>query len=315
MAQTAPNEADRIGRRLRLRDLRVLTEVVRCGSMAKAAVHLAMSQPTVSEAIASLERAVGVRLLDRHAQGVEATPYAEVLIKRGRAAFDELRQGLLEIEFLANPTIGEVRIACPEFVAAGLLPGAIATFAEQHPGVVFHLMHQDTTTLNNHELQDRSVDLILNRLPPDFVDDDFRTEELFHDPHWIIVGLKSPWATRRKVRLEQLCDERWILPPSPLIQKSLEANFEIRGSKPPKIYVSSASLLLRTELLATGRFVSVMHASTLARNAKVWGLKRLNVDIDLRSPPISLVTLRRRTPTPVVERFMKHLRMIAASAA
>ena len=313
MTPSQPDWDDRIGRRLKLRDLHVLAEVVRCGSMAKAATHLSMSQPAVSEAISSLERAVGTRLLDRHAQGIGATPYADVLIRRTRAVFDELRQGVQEIEFLSNPTVGEIRIACPEFVAAGLLPRAIAEFVEKYPGVTFHVMHQDTTTLKNQELQDRAVDMIISRVPSGFADDDVNVESLFHDPHWIIVGVKSPWARRRKIPLEQLCDEPWILPPSPVIYSLLSSSFESRGVRLSKVCVTSASLLLRTELLATGRFISVMHASILVRNAKTWGLKRLNVDFDLRSPPISLITLKKRTPSPVVQRFMGHLRDIAAT--
>src|SRR2546425_12076877 len=105
---------NRIGRRLRLRDLHILSTVVQWGSMAKAASHLAMSQPAVSEAIASLEAALGVRLLDRTPHGVEPTLYASALLRRGLVVFDELRQGVKEIEFLADPTVGEVRIGCIE---------------------------------------------------------------------------------------------------------------------------------------------------------------------------------------------------------
>jgi DNA-binding transcriptional LysR family regulator len=311
-----PNQPDwdeRIGRRLKLRDLHVLAEVVRCGSMAKAAAHLAMSQPAVSEAISGLERAVGIRLLDRHAQGVGPTIYAEVLIRRTRAVFDELRQGVREIEFLSNPTVGEVRIACPEFIAAGLLPRAIGTFVEKYPGVSFHVAHQDTTSLQNQELQDRAVDLVLRRLPNGFQDDDLIIESLFHDPHWIIAGTKSPWARRRKITLEELCDEPWILPPSPMILDLLNSGLESRGVRLTNVSVTSASLLLRSELLATGRFISIMHASILVKNAKTWGLKRLDVNFDLRSPPISLVMLKKRTPSPVVQRFIEHVRAIAAT--
>jgi DNA-binding transcriptional LysR family regulator len=314
MSPSQPEWEDRIGRRLKLRDLHVLAEVVRCGSMAKAAAHLAMSQPSVSEAMASLEGAIGVRLLDRHAQGVSATPYADVLIKRSRAIFDELRQGVQEIEFLSNPTVGEVRIACPEFVAAGILPRAIATFSEKYPRVVFHVMHQDTTTLKNQELQERTVDMVLSRVPDAFADEGVNVEALFHEPHWVIVGMKSPWAKRRKIRLENLCDEPWVLPPSPVIQNLLNSSLESRGVRLTNVCVTSASLLLRTELLTTGRFISVMHASILVQNAKTWGLKRLNIDVDLQSPPISLLTLKGRVPSPVVQRFIEHLRSIAASS-
>lgn len=308
-----PDWDDRIGRRLKLRDLHVLTEVVRCGSMAKAAVQLAMSQPAVSEAISGLERAVGIRLLDRHAQGVGPTIYAEVLIRRARAVFDELRQGVREIEFLSNPTVGEVRIACPEFVAAGFLPFAIGTFIEKYPRVSFQVAHQDTTSLQNQELQDRAVDIVLRRLPIEFQDDDLIIENLFDDPHWIIAGAKSSWARRRNISLEQLCDEPWILPPSPMILDLLNAGLQSRGLRLSNISVTSASLLLRSELLATGRFISMMQASILVKNAKIWGLKRLDVDFDLRSPPISLMMLKKRSPSPVVQRFVEHVRAIASA--
>jgi hypothetical protein len=78
-----------IGRRLRLRDLFVFFTVVRSGSMAKAAAQLNVSPPSVSEIIADLEQALGVRLLDRSPQGVMTTLYGDALLKRGEAAFDE----------------------------------------------------------------------------------------------------------------------------------------------------------------------------------------------------------------------------------
>jgi DNA-binding transcriptional LysR family regulator len=66
--------------------------------MAKAASNLGMSQPAVSEAIATLEAALGVQLLDRTRRGIEPTIYAVALLKHEHTVFDELRQGIKEIE-------------------------------------------------------------------------------------------------------------------------------------------------------------------------------------------------------------------------
>jgi DNA-binding transcriptional LysR family regulator len=96
-----------IGRRLKLRDLHVFLTVVQCGSMAKAAQQLGVSQPAVSEVIADLEHALGVRLVDRSASGVEPTPYGGALLKRSLAAFDELKQSIRDIEFLSDRTAGK----------------------------------------------------------------------------------------------------------------------------------------------------------------------------------------------------------------
>ena len=83
-----------IGRRLKLRDLHLFFTVVESRSMAKAATLLGISQPAVSEVIADLEHTLGVRLFDRSTRGVEPTNYGVALLKRGRAAFDELKQGI-----------------------------------------------------------------------------------------------------------------------------------------------------------------------------------------------------------------------------
>ena len=148
MARTTDWE-NRIGRRITLRDLHILSTVVRWGSMAKAASHLAMSQSAVSESISHLEAAISVRLLDRTPQGIEPTIYAETLLKRGHVVFDELQQAIEDIEFLANPTVGEVRIACPEFLTEWLMPRTIDKLSCRFPQVVVRVFQPDTTTLEH----------------------------------------------------------------------------------------------------------------------------------------------------------------------
>ena len=100
------DEIGRIERRIGLHDLRVLMAVVQAGSMGKAARLLATSQPAISRSIGELEHALGVRLVDRSAQGIEPTPYGRALLKRGTVVFDELSKasrifGLLPIRPLA----------------------------------------------------------------------------------------------------------------------------------------------------------------------------------------------------------------------
>jgi len=128
-----------IGRRLRLRDLFVFFTVVESGSMAKAGAKLGVSTPSISEVIAALEHSLGVRLLDRSSKGVVATRYGEALLVRGRAAFDELRQGIKDIEFIADPLAGELRIGCPESIAAGFLLPVLERLTSEYPRVKFEV--------------------------------------------------------------------------------------------------------------------------------------------------------------------------------
>ena len=151
-----------LGRRMRLRDLHVFATTVRLGSMAKAARELGVSQPAVSEVIAELEQLLGVRLLDRTPRGVEPTVYGSALLRRSIAAFDELRQGIRDIEFLSDPTAGELRIGCPESIAAGYLQPVVARFAKTHPRVVLDVDTVNTQSFSP-KLRERSLDLVLAR--------------------------------------------------------------------------------------------------------------------------------------------------------
>jgi DNA-binding transcriptional LysR family regulator len=127
---------DHIGRRLRLRDLRVFFAVMQSGSLTGAAAHLRVSHPAVSQVIADLEHTMGVKLFDRSSRGVKPTLYARVLLARGRAAFDELRQGFRDIEFLADPTAGAVTIGYTLSIGDTLLPQIIEQFSQKYPRVV-----------------------------------------------------------------------------------------------------------------------------------------------------------------------------------
>src|SRR5438034_11549633 len=93
----------RLGRRLRVRDLYILSTVVKSGSMAKAARQLAMSQPAISEAIANLEHILHVRLLDRSPRGVEPTMFADALLQRSTTVFDALKQSVRDIDSRVGP--------------------------------------------------------------------------------------------------------------------------------------------------------------------------------------------------------------------
>jgi DNA-binding transcriptional LysR family regulator len=97
---------DRIGRRLRLKDFHTLQTVAEAGSMAKASERLALSQPAISKAISDLEYTLGAPLLDRTSRGVELTECGRLLIGHARVIFDEIRQGVTDIEYLSNPTRG-----------------------------------------------------------------------------------------------------------------------------------------------------------------------------------------------------------------
>jgi DNA-binding transcriptional LysR family regulator len=299
--------ADRIGRRLKLRDLHVLSSVVQWGSMAKAAQHLAVSQPVVSAAIADLEHAVGVRLLDRSRRGVEPTIYGRALLKHGAIAFDALKEGVREIEFLADPTAGELRIGCPEWIAAGLLPVVIDRILQKYPRIIFHVDQTITATRDFRELRQKSQDLAIGWLTTPFNEEDLHVDILYQDQPCVVAGVRSPWSRRRKIEIGELIDEAWQL--SALNEMQLRES----GVKIARPQIVSFSYHLRSSLLATGRYLSLMPQSLLQFNGLRSSLKALPVKLSIEPRPVAIITLKDRTPNPVAGIFVECTREVVKS--
>jgi DNA-binding transcriptional LysR family regulator len=297
-----------IGKRLRLRDLHVFSTVVRLGSMGKAALELGVSQPAVSEVIADLEHAVGARLFDRTPHGVETTAEGSSLERHVLAAFDELKQGMKDIEFLSDPTVGEIRIGCPESISAAFMQSICEIFTQQYPRVVL-----DVDTVNTlsfaQKLRDRNLDVVLARggwpLEDEQLLSDFNVETLYDDELVIAASCRSPWARRRKVDISELRDEQWILTSGDRLNYQVITNaFQARGVEAPRISMKTISVHLRASMVATGRFVATFPRSVLDLHADRFGLKVLPVDLPNANWPIKIATLRNRSMSAVVKRFI-----------
>jgi DNA-binding transcriptional LysR family regulator len=301
-----------IGRRLKLRDLHAFFTTVQRGSMSKAAQQLGVSQPSVSEAIADLEHALGVRLLDRHPQGVEPTMYGSALLRRSAAVFDELKQSIRDIEFLADPTAGEVKIGCPEAIAA-ILPPVVESFSRQYPRVVLHVEQVSTATLELPGLRERKFDLVVALLLTPHADDgrgdDLNIEVLFDDHLVVAAGMRSRWARRRKIDLAELVNEPWILAtPDTGPYRIVSEAFRARGLSTPKISLMTLSVHLRANMVASGHFITTFPNSVVRLLGDRFSLKVLPVDLPVRPWPVAIVTLKNRTLSPGVERFIEHVR-------
>ncbi len=302
-----------IGRRLRLRDLHVLFTVVHYSSMAKAAAHLGVSQPSVSEVIADLEYTLGVRLLDRSSKGVEPTIYARTLLSRARIAFDELKQGVRDIEFLSQPATGEVHIGAPESLASSVLPAMLQTLSRDYPRITAQVDAGPTETVITRLLQ-RELDLVLARgMQPASTEQagDLDTEILFNDELVFVAAKNSRWGNRRRLTLAELANEPWILsPPGTWNYAVVSDAFQTAGLGLPKIGINTLSIHVRCNLVASAQVITVLPRSVLWLYGELFGLTILPLGVPARPWPVKVVTLKNRTLTPVVQRFLDCARAV-----
>jgi DNA-binding transcriptional LysR family regulator len=306
---------DRIGRRMKLHDLHVLMAVVQAGGMGKAARRLNTSQSAVSRSIGELEHALGVRLLDRSRQGVEPTQYGRALLGCGAAVFDELRQGVKSIEFLADPTAGEIRVAGNEYIIAGLIATAFGRLRGQYPGISIDVAPVGAISEQHRKLRERNVDLVVGRVGQSH-EEDIDTEVLFNDRVVIVAGLENPWSRRRKVGLSELADEPWAMPPADTPVGGVVAElFRARGLKFPPRGMARGSVHLACSLIASGPFLGFLAVSVLRFGTNLPPLKILPVKLSMPPLPVGIMTLKNRTISPVGRLFIDRLRELARPLA
>ena len=306
MARVTMEWEARIGKRLRVRDLYILSAVVRWGSMGKAARELSMSQPAISEAIGNLEQMLGVRLLDRSPRGIQPTIYATAVIKRSGAVFDELKQAVSDVEFLADPTKGQVMVGCPISISTSFLPLVLKRFSELYPRVTVHIEDVPSSAINSPGLRDRTLDLAFARWPNpvmgQHLGDDLHVQTLFDDPLVIATGKNSRWSSRRKISLSELADEMWILAPARTWNYQWIAQaFQSRGLGSPRIGFVTFNAYLNAYFLNNRSYLTSYSGLWARQN----GLKALPVDLPAKPWPVSVLTLRHRTLSAPVEQFIQ----------
>ncbi len=297
--------------RLNLRDLHILMTVVQAGSMSKAAKSLNTVQPVISRAIAELEHALGVRLLDRSRHGVKPTQYGRALLAGGTAVFDDLRQTMKNIEFLADPTVGNVRVGCNPFLAASFVSAVAQRMAELHPGITLHFETGYAAELSNH-LEARNVDLLVTRPTRPVADEGMAFEFLFEDTYSIVAGTQHACARRRNIELADLMEEQWVLP-SPENSTGavmMEAFRKIGRGYPAKTVVVDL-FAVRISLLSSGRFISVFPSSVVQFSPVGAGLKVLSMKRPLGRTQVGILTLKNRAIRPPVQTFIDSCRALA----
>lgn len=304
---------ERSRRRVRLRDLETLIAVAQAGGMRRAATALNLSQAAVSKAMQELEGTVGVRLLERGRRGVETTMYGEALVRRARAVIDELHTALVEVAWLSDPDSGEVRVGGGDTQQAGVLAATVRHLQSRHPRMNFVMESAQAAELVHDYLPKRLVDLAVVRplttpLPPDI-----EGEALYHEHLRVVVGPTHPMAGRRRVRLSDLVNERWILSRNELMADTpVPLAFAAAGLPMPARIITCGTVAVRHSLLAHGSHVTCVPHTLLHFIRNDRSFRVLPVELPPWSSPTLLMTLRGRALSPAAERFMDTLRELSA---
>jgi DNA-binding transcriptional LysR family regulator len=204
-----------------------------------------------------------------------------------------------------------VRIATSIAVAVSFVSAVIDRLSQQHARLSFDVLSTDNITARR-ALEERRVDLMIGHMIEP-VPVNMTTEVLFHEPHVVVTGSKSTLLRRRNLRLMDLINERWMLPPSDSPFGSVVRDaFRAEGLDLPRAVITSL-LPLRASLLSTGRFLTMVPRIVSDISAEKGAFKRLPLSLPKTLKPFGIVTVKNRSLSPPAELFISHARKLAAT--
>ncbi len=133
---------------MELRHLEVFVEVARVGSFTKAAENLGLSQPTVSLHLQSLEKELGVRLLDRDGRRIALTPAGKVFFPYAREIVELKGKAVLALKKFLGSVEGTFRIGASTVPGEYILPRILPAFIKEYPKTRFSIEVMDSEAIN-----------------------------------------------------------------------------------------------------------------------------------------------------------------------
>jgi len=215
------------------------------------------------------------------------------------------------IEFLADPTAGEVRIGSSLGTAISFVSVVIDRLAKRYPRIHFDLLTGDAT-LTYRALAERKIDLLIARIFAPVDEEHMQAEVLYEVRDVVAAAAQNPWTRRRRVKLADLVNVPWVLPPTDSLQGTIVAEaFRVSGLEVPRAAVITATVPVRNALLAGGRFLTIEPDSDLQLPGTSPPLKRVAVNLPTTPRPIGIITLKHRTLGPTAQLFMDAARELA----
>lgn len=181
-----------------LRHLVALEAVAREGSFGRAARSLGYTQSAVSQQIATLERIVGERLLERPGgpRRVSLTEAGELLLRHGQAIVSRLSAAQADLDALANGEAGTLAVGVYQSIGARVLPELLRRFRESWPRVEIRLEEAANDADLLAFVEQGRLDLTFADLP--LPEGPFEEVEVLRDPYVLLVPADSPLAARRR---------------------------------------------------------------------------------------------------------------------
>lgn len=281
--------------RIKTRQLLLLAHLDRERSVLRAADAVGMSQPAASKLLRELEDSLGVTLFERHARGVEPTPYGEVVLRRARSVLSEIHRAQEEVEAMKRGEHYRVSIGCVMSPGADLLPLALTMLEQRHPKMVVSV-DIDTSRPLVAKLLEGRLDIVIGRVLDSESAVGVHFEVLSDEPHSLFTREGHPLLKRRRLRIEDLIDQTWVLPPpDSILRERITTMFLRRGLPLPSRIIETSSLPVITNLLRCSDMIVALPHKVMRPYCDAGMLRQLPIESNVRMDPFGLIIRRGHT--------------------
>lgn len=194
---------------MRLEQLQYIVEIAQAGSFSMAADRLHISQPSLSIAISSLEKELGITIFNRSRQGAQLTEMGETILTQAREI-------LIKVDQMSNTNssilMGTLSVSAVPSACLAILPEAIAAYKLKHPNVKMTLNEQGTHKIIK-DVNSGKSDFGIIVLPANLEGNDAHvildlehvyTEKLYYDELLVCVGKKSPLSVKSAIDASEI---------------------------------------------------------------------------------------------------------------
>jgi DNA-binding transcriptional LysR family regulator len=287
-----------------------LLRIAEHGSYTRAAAALGVSQPALSNSIAALEKALGVRLLDRTRHGASLTEYGQLLASHAEALQSALARASGDIELKKRGMSGSLIVGVSPIACVDIVPDAIARLKAEMPNISVRIHELPDDQLLAH-LRSGEIDVMIS--PTGLLTDppEIEREVLLHDGFIVVMRPQNPFARRKSLTLAELRDAQWVMPNAhTTMWRQIEALFAAENEPWPMNCISTNSVTALKSLVMRTDSVSISSARLVKLECDAGYMK----SVPLRKPHFAReICLRRRrgaSLTPPAERFIALVRMV-----
>lgn len=286
---------------MEMHQLRYVVAVARTKNFSRAAEQCHVSQPSLSQQIAKLERELGQPLLERLGRGVRLTEAGRLFRRYADQILSLTEDACTRVA--DTPDSGRIVLAVIPTIAPYFLPAVLTRFAKECPKAQVEIV-EDTTGNILRLLAEGDADLAILALPVQA--DHVHTKTLFTEELLAVLPSRHPLAKKPKLSLKDLATEPFVVLNETHCLTRNTMSFCDRHAASPLITAKSHQLLTVLELVRLGLGVSLIPAMAVPKGRDE-GRKYRSLGGDKPSRTIALAWNRMHYQTQLFKRFVQFI--------